>query len=471
MSRSSPATGAKSAPNPAPTGIDLPLWAVGAYLILAAIVLFYSFAEHPACLFTGTDGHVVQDVMSQARLFRRAFSQEGVAPLSGMFDANWPENRDYFFSELVSVIVAGGTPSKPLSFALCSIFVTACLYVLARAVGAARSVALAAGMLVPVVIMPVFQGEPSLAYLPLFNIDPYFSQGIALWLLFVAALWRLEGRWNAASIACFLLPTVCGAWMVLASAPMVIVMAPCIAAYGGASLFERWNWRWNLQRLIAAILIVPVALACGFFTYQIGLYRYTAYADFSGDFITPAVRRSLTFVSLAFEGRIGQGIVALAYIGGVYSIFAGPRRLRVVAAAFLVATTLFLTAGYYIMTRVPDYHGISPSYFESYLLPTYLLFGVLAVTGVAATMARIAPSRWRERLALCGAYLLPALVVGGVVAWNIARAGAPDTLHCQRAGLPNSLHADHQLACSESEGDPGETLRRTCRDVQQRRRC
>jgi len=61
---------------------------------------------------------------------------------------------------------------------------------------------------------------------------------------------------------------------------------------------------------------------------------------------------------------------------------------------------------------------------------------VLAVTGIAETMSRMLSPCWRHRLALFGAYLLPALVLGGVSAWNIARAGVPDTLHCQRAGLP-----------------------------------
>jgi hypothetical protein len=419
------------------TGSDLPIWAVGAYLFLSGIVLFYSFAEHPACLFTGSDGHLLRDAIDQARVFRRPFSQIGIAPLSGMFDANWPENRDYFFSEMVGMIVAGGNPSKPLTFTLCSILLIWCSYLLGCAIGISRSAALTVGLLVPIVIMPVFQGESSLAYLPLFNVDPYFSQGIALWMILVTALWRLCGRWNFSSIAWLPVPTVCIFWMVLASAPMIIVMAPYIATYGGASLLDLRRWHQGRQRAIAAVLIVPVALVCGFLTYQVGLYRYTAYSDFGNEFVTPTMRHSVTFVSIAFEGRVGKAILALAYIGAAYTMFSGPRRLRIIAAIFLVSTTIFLAIAYIIVTQM-DYHGILPSYFESYLIPIYLLFAVLAATGVAAMTMRLLSMRqkWRQCAALGAAYLLPAVVIVGVATWNVSKADVPDTLHCQRAGLP-----------------------------------
>ena len=183
-----------------PAGDDLPVWAIGGYLILATVVLFYSFAEHPGCLFTGTDGDLLQIIVATEKLFVRPFSQLGIDPLNGMFDANWPENHDYFFSEMVGAVLAGGEPSKPLIYTSCSVFIILCGYIMARALGTSRSVAVTAAMLVPIAIMPVFQGE-SPAYVPLYNIQPNFTQGIGLWMLFVAALWRLCGRWNAGSIA------------------------------------------------------------------------------------------------------------------------------------------------------------------------------------------------------------------------------------------------------------------------------
>ena len=247
----------------------------------------------------------------------------------------------------------------------------------------------------------------------------------------------------------------------LADATMAILMAPWIVIYGAASLLYGTHRHRNLQRVVATILVVLISLACGFVTYMRGLIGYTAYNEFGSEFIIPPLHRSLTFVSLAFEGRIGEAILAVAYIGAIYMIFFGPRRLLIVAVTFIISTSIFLAAGYFVVTQTAAARGILPAYFESYLIPVYLLFVVLAVTGAATQLVQRLPVKphWRHRLTLCGAYLLPAVVLAGVGSWNIAKAGVPDTRHCRRGALPIRATPITDRLVQEVSVAPGKVFR------------
>src|SRR5262249_31948764 len=263
---------------------DLGPYAVSFYMVLTAIALFFSFAEHPDCLFTGNDGNALRVLVDTERLFRIPFSQLGVSPTEGNFDAYFPLNRDYLLSEAVGRIFAGGTPSKPLTFAVCSMFLVICGYAMARAATASRGIALATGLLIPVVITPVFQSVPIPIDGALFNINPYFSQGIGLSLLIIAAFWRLCGRWDAAALGWMVVPLACVVVTMTSQPQTAVVMAPVVAVYGAASLFDAKNWRQNVQRLIAGVVVVVAAIIFGFFQYELGLIKYTAYYVFQHEF-------------------------------------------------------------------------------------------------------------------------------------------------------------------------------------------
>jgi hypothetical protein len=112
--------------NSAMARADFGLVSTSFYMVLAAVVFYFSFAQHPDCLFTGTDGNVVPVLMNAERIFRNPFSQLGVSPVEGNFDAYFPLNRDYLVAETVGRIFAGGMPSKPLTFAACSMFLVIC---------------------------------------------------------------------------------------------------------------------------------------------------------------------------------------------------------------------------------------------------------------------------------------------------------------------------------------------------------
>jgi hypothetical protein len=107
-----------------------------------------------------------------------------------------------------------------------------CGYLLARSVHTSRAVALAAGLLIPITIMPVFQGESAMLDAPLFNINPYFSDAISYSLLTVAALWHLSARWSAAHLAWLIAPLVCFSLAMASQPPSTALMVPVTLVYG-----------------------------------------------------------------------------------------------------------------------------------------------------------------------------------------------------------------------------------------------
>jgi hypothetical protein len=438
---------------------DLRLYSVGLFAVLAAIVLFASFAEHPDCLFTGTDGNTLSILLDTEKLFRIPFSQLGVSPIEGNFDAYFTLNRDYLLSETIGRIFAGGTPSKPLTFAVCSMFLVICGYAMARAVGASRVIASSTGLLLPLVIMPVFQSVPILVDGALFNINPYFSQGIGLSLLIICAFWRLSGRWDAAGLGWMIMPLACVTVTMTSQPQTAVVMLPGIAVYGAASLFDAKNWRQNVQRFIAGALVVAAAVTFGFVEYEIGLAKYTAYYLFQHEF--GQNRGELFWASMVFQGRLGILIVCLAYLGALYSILVGPGRLRVLAIAFILSTSAYLILAYAIVAWASGYRGISPAYFETYLLPFHLLFAVIAVAGLLHELGVRLPLTplMRDRLARLLSYVLVATPMIAMASWNLVYAHSIDQWHCRRGGFPIAPTPITSYLVSKIASAPGQDFR------------
>jgi hypothetical protein len=438
---------------------DIRPCSVGLYLLLAAVVLFFSFSQHPSCLFTGTDGNLFTILMATERLFRIPFSQLGASPLEGNFDAYLTLNRDYLVSEAIGRIFAGGTPSKPLTFAVCSMFLVICGYAMARAAGATRAISFSAGLLIPVVLMPIFQGEATLVDSPLYNINPYFSQGIGISLLFVCAFWQLSGRWDGTGLAWMLVPLACVVLTMASQPQTAVVMGPGIAIYGAASLLDARHWRQNIQRVVAGLLIILAAVLLGFFQYEIALVKYTAYYLFGYEF--EQNRRDLTFASMIFQGRVGVLIVGFAYMGALYAILFEKSRLRILAGAFIVSTSVFLAVAYAVVAWASDYHGISPSYIETYLLPFHLLFAVVAIAGPVTRLGKFLPLRepFRGRLAQTCSHLLAAMVLIAVASWNLTNAHAEDPRHCRLGGLPIRATPITDRLVADIASAPGQQFR------------
>jgi hypothetical protein len=416
---------------------ELPLWLVAAYLVVCIVVLYYSFALHPDCLFTGTDGNFIRIVLETEKSFRIPFSQFGASPVEGNFDAYLPLfNRDYLFAEVIGRVITSGTPSKAQIFTSCSVFLVCCGYLLARSVRTSRSVALTAGLLIPITIMPIFQGEPTMLDAPLFNINPYFSDAISYSLLTVAALWHLSARWSAANLAWLIAPLVCFSLAMVSQPPSTALMVLVALVYGTASLWDAKRWWENWLRFTSAALLLFGSLILGFITYQRGLITYTAYYYFSDEFVQ--TRSNLYFASILFQGRLGELIIGLAYLGAVYAALSPTSRLRKLAVVFLFANTAYLVTAYAVVRWATKYQGISPNYFETFFVPFYLLFGVVLIDGLLNRVAGWCSTKdglalqVRQRIA----WMLPLLVLGLIAAWNSVNASAEEPLHCRRGGVP-----------------------------------
>jgi hypothetical protein len=404
---------------------------LAALLILSTIVFYLSFAEHPNCLFIGTDGRGLQILMDTLKEFKPPFSQVGADPFEGNFDAYFPLNRDYLVSEALGRLIAGGAPSKAFTFTVNAIFLVLCGYVFGRAVGVHPAVALSAGLLIPIAIMPVWQGQADLVAYPLYSINPYLSQGIGISLLTTASLWQLSGPWHKKLFAWLFLPLGCAIATVAALPDSFALIAPGAVAYGSASFFDAKSWQENLPRLTAVIVAIIGILILGVVEYAYALVKYTAYYYFDREFLND--RQNLSFVSMYFQGSAGAWIIAAAYVGAIYAALFERRQLRILGIAFILTTTAFLIVGYGLVSWAKHYRGISPSYFETYLLPFHLLFCVILIDRIL-NIGHALPFKGDLESAITrmSRWILPIAIIAIVAGWNISHINTKDPDICRQ---------------------------------------
>src|SRR4051794_26451482 len=100
------------------TGDDIShpsLRALAIYVGIIVIVLFVIFSNNVDCLLLGLDG-TSWALGFEAQTGRNAFSQLGVDPLQGSFDAYYPAFREYFLPEALSLLLTGRDASKAATF-------------------------------------------------------------------------------------------------------------------------------------------------------------------------------------------------------------------------------------------------------------------------------------------------------------------------------------------------------------------
>lgn len=407
------------------------------WLFLAAFlaVLVLGFTRNSNCLLEGIDGTSWRITLRMQEMDRTPFTQTGVDPYQGNFDAYYPVFREYLLPSALAMLAGDGVPGKTLTYTIYATFLLLAAFALARCVGCDRPTALLAGFLLPLMSLPYFPHDAGLFY-PLFSLNPYISQIAALSLVIVACFWALEGGSGNWRLWLIPVPSLCLVIALLGLVPYVSLMVPATAWYGGASFLATKRWRDAWPKLLAGALMVAVPAALGMLTYVQGLVGYTAYHYFSSEF--QQTRGDLIFASTMFwYNRAGRVWIPLGILGAAWCCFARRGRIRVLAGAHLIGTALYVVIALYIVLRAESYQGPSPVYFETCFWAYSLLFGaVLIVDGGHIAVAAV--RTWRGAdipfLSRLDTYLAVILALAVVIVADV-RAKVRSFDGCSMAGF------------------------------------
>jgi hypothetical protein len=414
---------------------DLSFFGVSLYFLAFSLILLVIFNNNVACLLFGIDGVSWVIGLEVQAVAREPFTQLGVDPLQGNFDAYYPAYREYLLPDALTLAINGGVADKVTTFTAYGVLMVLCTYILARAVGASRTVGVVGGFLFAAIALPTNLTGESWLY-GIYNLLPHLAQTVALTLIIVACFWALDRKPYFVMLGLGFAACAAVVLSILSFPQMTILMAPTIALYAGSSLLLGKGWRARLPRLIAAIACMLVPTMLGMVGYTYALATYTAYNFFNSEFIQ--LRGSLYFASIIHMGVIGKSFVLLGMVGAFYAAFTGSRRLRVFAFTHIIGTFLFQIIAYLVVKLGEGYHGPSPLYFELILWPIMSLFAALitlvAWRYLAATAARsvgwalegIRPMIQRGFLAA-----VPLFLVG----WNVAVLAANQQSTCRALGF------------------------------------
>jgi hypothetical protein len=337
---------------------------------------FLVFNNNPSCLFFTLDGSYSVATQDLQAISRMPFTQLGADPVQGSFDAYEPVVREYLLPALLAMPFMDGNPDKATTYTIYAGLMILSVYLLGRALRVGRAPALFAGLLYPLLTLPMFIGSLPLFW-PMYAVAPHVTQVTSLALLTLACVWAPDQKTFLRSALLALAALFCTIWMVLSSSREIVLAIPALLFFGVASLLAAPSRRENIPRALAGVLIFATLAALGILGYIYGRYKYTATAFFSDEFLS--TRSSSLFASIIYhEGSIGWIIAVGGIVGAVYSAVIGPRRLRTFALAYLAYTIIFHVLAFTITKWVDSYAGPSPIYFEFLLWPLNMLFTAIA---------------------------------------------------------------------------------------------
>jgi hypothetical protein len=239
--------------------------AIVIYGAILCIVLYFIFSRNAACLQYGLDG-TSWILGFKAQAAREPFSQLGVDPLQGNFDAYFPVFREYFLPEALALMFKGTDASKAVTYTVYGMLMVFATYALARSVGISRSVAFLGGALFAATALPTTLSNLSWIH-AIYNLVPHLAQVTCVTIMIAACFWAIEvGR----PIFTLALGLIAVALVILSAVSYVtatILMLPTIALYGGVSIFASRVPADALARIVVAaaciIIIIPTLNGAG----------------------------------------------------------------------------------------------------------------------------------------------------------------------------------------------------------------
>lgn len=357
------------------------------------ILSLLAFRQNSHYLFHGLDGRFEVSLLTQSALFVPPILGLTNDFIHGLGNVWFPLNA----ALIPAYVLAQGEPGQftnfALAYAICATELFLATYVAGRAAGCSRTIALAAGWILALL---VFQYVGWNKIPSTFRAFPHYATMAAVSTLVAAAILHIgsaSGR-KAAILAtlCFLGVT----YIVLAAPAVLILPAPQLAVFGIVSLFSASSRRDVFLKL-AILAAVPLAgLALGYFHFVAGLVFYTAADVFKGLSIRPA---GLNEVSMLFWSPIWplsvqnvftveRTFTASGILGALWAVYCSPSTMRMTAIAFLSVVFVYIAIGI-LHVHYDFWFGPALWYFEGFLFPYHAIFAAFLAFEIFGFVIRL----------------------------------------------------------------------------------
>ena len=419
-------------------GSDLSRRSAYLYLLAFAIAITFIVLESTIYFVGNSDTQHFVRAFDKVGRFSSLFSSANANPLEALFDIFPHGYRADLLPNLVWRALGGTEPSLAFYLISSAILLALGIVAMARAVGIRWAVAVLAGILFPMMILPIGSPLPVGPHFYILAVSSYYYTAGAL---FVTALyWNIDG----ASKARFWLSTAAIiAILVHLSITLVLftaVLAPAVFVFGVAALLASQSRRELIAKVAAAALIVVALGASGMLHYAYAIGSDTSFHVFNAEmrdfmlFGAPswAALRADAISALQFSLDTSvkyEGLIApVAQAGALYlAVFGRTRNVRLFGRAMcawiLLTILIFFVTHYFFHFTGHVYKGPPGPHYTWILWPYYMI--CVAAVVLAAIEALVRPAGrffGGRRIGALVPHALPAAVLGSVVVF-VAAAG------------------------------------------------
>jgi hypothetical protein len=427
--------------------------------VVASVVLFNS--NYNAVI---NDTLLLISNFESLERFSSLWSNANANPLQALFDIFASGHRLDAIPNIIAHALFGPGMHIEFFYIFCAVLLTLSVVAMARSIGIRWGVAVLAGILLPLLIMPTFGALPLAEDMYILWPILYYS---AAGTVFITALfWRIDGRswWRSALWTAIIIAVLLHLSMIQIF--HMTMMAPAIMAMGVGALAASTTRKELVSKIICAVVIVAALAGVGIFHYLYATGINGAQVVFFqelpnfGTTVEPPHRDAIlqllgevffTPFSPTFPVRsnmAGAVVVPLSQLGAIYlALFGQTRAARIFARTVLVwivatAVSIVLLHNFFYYTG-HIYLGPDPRDFIPILWPYYvicfasLIFAVAEGLVVALSRAGLTTGGILKSVPHCLVILslaVPLTLVGARAFWYWAPPGPPLTTGEVRPG-------------------------------------
>jgi hypothetical protein len=348
--------------------------------------------------------------------FSSLFSNANSNPLEGLFDIFPHGLRLDMLPNLLGRAWFG--PGMSLEFFLicCSVLLAATTTTMARTIGMRWGVSVLAGILLPLMIMPVSGPNPLAEHFYIVSPTSYYSTAGTV--LCTALFWRIDDRsWMRFALLTGIIVLVL-LHLSMTLIFFIVILAPAMVVMGVAALIASKSRGELLAKIASAAIIVAVLASAGIFHYLYAIGSDTSYHVFYKELRDFMLYSSpswsavfddalyVTQASLNFQASI-EGILApLSQAGALYlAAFGRTYEVRLFGRTMVVwifaTMALFVLAHYSYYFTGFAYKGPSASHYLPILWPYYAICLASLLSGATEGVVWLMSLKWtRTRVAL-----------------------------------------------------------------------
>lgn len=379
--------------------------------------------------------------IDMAQRFSSVFSNANSNPLQAMFDILPSGLRLDALPNLIWLALFGPGMNVEFFYICCGILLAIAMVAMARAVGLRWGVAVLAGILMPLLSLPIFGLFPLIEHFYiLWPITYYATAGT---LVVTALFWQIDARsWRRAVVLTAAIALIL-IHLSMIQILFMTLLAPAMLAMGVGALVASHNWRDVGAKAVCAVIITVALTAAGIFhyLYAIGLdtARHVFYRElidfmqFSAPHWTVILDdfRQLFFnpftYNVAGTATIDGWLAPLSQLGALYLAILGKTHnarvfgWTVLAWIFATGAVIAFLHNLHFYTGLV-YQGPDPRHFVPILWPYYLICLASLIFAVAEGALALLERFWPAVRAT--AKYVPQVLVGFMLAVPVTAIAA-----------------------------------------------